>query len=238
MSNTESGSVNSSIKNSVQILTISNGEKNLLKPSVMVSLSEQLVASDENPAVSANVITGEGSFFCGGLDVGAIQAGGDPIEFATALRDLLAIFPKLKKPVVAAVNGPAVASGASLVAVVDYAVAVPTALIGTYEVSIGIWPMIAQVPLINRLGPRVAMENIGSGEPFSAQKSLEIGLVQKISPPDRIISDCLVWLDKANRAGKPQAIGRPSVYELAELSLEDALYEAHRKFVAMFESNK
>ena len=238
MSNTETGAVYSSVSNSVQTLTISNGEKNLLKPSVMSSLAAQLLASDDNPEISANVITGEGSYFCGGLDVGAIQAGGDPIEFATALRDLLAIFPKLKKPVVAAVNGPAVASGASLVAVVDYAVAVPTALIGTYEVSIGIWPMIAQVPLIDRLGPRVAMENIGSGEPFSAEKSLSIGLIQKISSGDELITDCLVWLEKANRAGRPQAIGRPSVYELAELNLNDALFEAHRKFVAMFEANK
>ncbi len=53
-------------------------------------------------------------------------------------------------------NGDAIASGASVVAAVDYAMAAPHARIGTREVSAGIWPVVAQVPIIHRLGPRWA----------------------------------------------------------------------------------
>ena len=57
--------------------------------------------------------------FCGGLDIERIQAGADPVAFAAALVDLLRIFPRLGKPVIAAVNGDALASGYALVCAAD-----------------------------------------------------------------------------------------------------------------------
>lgn len=216
------------------IFTIDNGEKNLLNPGVMGALREQILAADEDENVFGIVLTGVGDFFCGGLDVPAIQAGADPIEFARALVALLKIFPDLHTPVVAAVNGNAVASGASLVAVTDYAVTVPSALLGTYEVSVNVWPMIAQVPIIQAIGARAALENIGSGEPFSAQRAYELGLVNMIVESDQVLGKCLAWIEKASRGRAVYRSGRPTVARFADMPVQDALDNALETFVSMF----
>lgn len=214
---------------------IAGPERNLLNPQVMAGLDKQLRAADDDPAVTGIVLTGRGGAFCGGLDVAAIAAGGDPIEFAAALVGILKLLPTLGKPVAAAVNGDAVASGASLVAACDYAVAVPDALIGTYEVSIGIWPMVAQVPLIQRIGPRAAIENIASGEPFPAGRAREVGLVNAVAPAGELDATVRAWLRKTARSGPVAAVGRPSVYELAALGYDEALDSALDRFTRMFE---
>lgn len=69
--------------------------------------------ADADTKVTGVVITGAGDVLCSGLDIPAIQAGGDPVEFATALVALLKLIPTAP-PVVAVVNGNAVASGAGV----------------------------------------------------------------------------------------------------------------------------
>lgn len=215
-------------------VTLNGPERNLLNPSVMADIAQQLRSADEDDAVTGILITGAGDVFCGGLDVGAIRAGANPVEFATALVALLKIFPRLTKPIVARVNGDAVASGASIVAACDYAAAVPSARIGTFEVSIGIWPMVAQVPLIQRMGARRAMENIGAGEPFTATRAQELGLINVVAEGPALDSALAGWLGNAARGGAAVAAGRPSLYELAELSYDEALDRSLAKFSEMF----
>ncbi len=215
-------------------ITLTGPGANLLDPGRMAAIGQQLRTADADPAVSGIELTGAGEVFCGGLDIAAIRAGADPVSFASALVDLLRVFPRLTKPVVARVNGDAIASGASLVAVCDYAVAIATARIGTAEVSNGIWPMVAQVPLIQRLGVRAAMENVGSGEPFTANRAREVGLINQVVEPDELDRAVETWLGWAARGGTATAVGRSTFYELANLSYDDALDHALSRFAGMF----
>lgn len=219
-------------------ITLTGPGPNLLDPAGMAAIAEQLQAADADPSISGILITGAGDVFCGGLDIAAIRAGADPVSFASALVDLLRVFPRLTTPVAARVNGDAIASGASLVAACDYAVAVPTARIGTAEVSNGIWPMVAQVPLIHRLGARAAMENIGSGEPFTAERAREVGLVNRVVAPDELDAAVETWLGWAARGGAAIALGRPTFYELAELPYDEALAHALSRFASMFDDGR
>ncbi len=200
-----------------------SGEGNLLNPTVIAGIADALRTADADPAVTGIVLTGAGSAFCSGLDIPAIQAGGDPVEFATALAGLLKLLPTLGTPVAAALNGDAVASGAALVAASDFAVAVPHARIGTREVSVGIWPMVAQVPLIRRLGARWAMENVGSGEPFDVERAREVGLINAIAAPADLLPTAEAWLEQAARGGAIVATGRPAFYRFAEMDYDEAL---------------
>lgn len=220
---------------SITTVVIDNpdGEGNLLNPTVISGIVAQLEAADADPEVTGVVITGAGGIFCNGLDLPAIRAGGDPVEFSIALAGLLKLLPTLGTPVVAAVNGNAVASGASIVAASDYAVSLPDVLIGTREVSVGVWPMVAQVPLIQRLGPRFAMENIGSGEPFTPARALEVGLINEIADPTELVAAAEGWLAKAARGGSIVRTGRPAFYRLAELSYADALDASVELFAEM-----
>ncbi len=210
-----------------------NGEGNLLNPAVVAGIIAELTAADADESITGIILTGAGDVFCNGLDIPAIQAGGDPVEFSTALAELLKLLPTLGTPIVAAVNGNAVASGASIVAACDYAVSLPDVAIGTREVSIGIWPMVAQVPLIQRIGVRFAMENIGSGEPFTPQRALEVGLINEIADDAGLIPAAAAWLAKAARGGAIVRIGRPAFYRFAELSYADALDASVELFAEM-----
>lgn len=217
----------------ITITGTGGAEGNLLNPHNISGIVDELRAADADREVTGIVLTGAGDVFCSGLDIPAIRAGGDPVEFATALAGLLKLIPTLGTPVVAAVNGNAVASGASLVAAADYAVSTPAALLGTREVSVGIWPMVAQVPIVKRIGARLAMENIGSGEPFTAERAREVGLINEIAEPAALLTAAEAWLAKAARGGEIVAIGRPALYRLAELPHDEALDASVELFTEM-----
>jgi methylglutaconyl-CoA hydratase len=210
----------------IRTITISNGERNLLNPDVLTGMIAAMQEAAADPEVTGIILTGAGDVFCGGLDVPAIRAGADPVPFYVNLVAALKLVPKLPKPVVAVVNGDAVAGGAGFVAAADYAVAVADAKIGTYEVSVGVWPIASQVPLIKRIGARAAIENIVSGEPFTAARALELGLVNEIASAGEATARAQAWLEKAARAGATVSTGRPSVYAVEELSYDDALDRA------------
>lgn len=219
----------------IATVTITNegSDGNLLNPEVIAAVLAQLRAADADEQVTGIILVGAGESFCSGLDIPAIQAGGDPVEFAAALAGLLKEMSRLGTPIVAAVNGDAVASGASLVAAADYAVASPDVAIGTREVSLGIWPMVAQVPLIRRLGARAAMENIGSGEPFTAERAKEVGLINEIVPKTEVMDAASAWLTKAARAGAIVSVGRPAFYRFAEMDYDQALDASVALFAEM-----
>lgn len=226
------------IEDGLATIAIPGPGRNLLNPAKLAGLEAQLRQADADGSVTGIVLTGTGTVFCGGLDLGAIGAGESPVDFASALVSLLRLLPTLSKPVAAAVNGDAVASGGAIVAACDYAVAAPDALIGSYEVSVGVWPMVAQVPIIQRIGPRAAMETIASGEPFTAERAREVGLLNRVTDAAAVMAETRAWLKGAARAGAVMATGRPTVYELASLSYDDALQVALSKFSGMFEETK
>jgi len=208
--------------------------RNLLDPDVMAVLRDAILEADADPEVQAIVLTGGGDMFCGGLDIERIQAGADPVAFASALVELLRIFPALGKPVLAAVNGDALASGYSLVCAADLAVAVDSARIGTFEASVGIWPMIAQVPALQRLHPRHALQNLLTGEPFDARRAYEIGIVNEVVAAGELWQAVERWAQLSVRAGKALAAGRRSFYRFRELSYDDALSASLEEFRGMF----
>jgi enoyl-CoA hydratase/carnithine racemase len=215
-------------------LALAKAPRNLLDPDVMAALRDAILEAGGDPGVQAIVLTGEGDMFCGGLDIERIQAGEDPVAFASALVELLRVLPTLGKPVIAAVNGDALASGYALVCAADIAVTVDSARIGTFEASVGIWPMVAQVPPLQRLHPRHALENLLTGEPFDAQRAYEIGIVNEVVGAGELWPAVERWAQRSVRAGAALAAGRRSFYRFRELSYDDALDASLEEFRGMF----
>ncbi|MGZ6671859.1 MAG: enoyl-CoA hydratase/isomerase family protein [Solirubrobacteraceae bacterium] len=215
-------------------LALAKPPRNLLDPGVMSALREAILEADADSDVQAVVLTGAGDTFCGGLDIERIQAGEDPVAFASALVALLRVLPTLGKPVIAAVNGDALASGYALVCAADIAVTVDSARIGTFEASVGIWPMVAQVPPLQRLHPRHALENLLTGEPFDAQRAWEIGIVNEVVGAGELWPAVERWAQRSVRAGAALAAGRRSFYRFRELSYDDALDASLEQFRGMF----
>lgn len=219
---------------STRWLRLERPPRNLLDPDVMGALADELRRCDDDASVAAVVLTGSGETFCGGLDIGQIEAGADPVAFAAALITLLRLLPTLGKPVLAAVNGDALGSGFALVCAADYAVTVPGARLGTPEASAGFWPMTAQVPLLHRLLPRHALQTILSGVPFDAADALRIGAVNRVVERAELEHAVVEFGELAARAGGALASGRRSFYRLLDVSYDEALVLALDEFAAMF----
>jgi enoyl-CoA hydratase/carnithine racemase len=216
------------------VLALAKPPRNLLDPDVMSALREAILSADADSEVEAIVLTGTDAAFCGGLDIEQIRAGADPVQFAAALVELLRIFPALGKPVVAAVNGDALAAGYGIVCASDIAVAADNARIGSFEATVGIWPMIAQVPALQRLSRRHVLQNLLTGEPFDAQRAYEVGIVNQVVPAGELWPVVRDWAARCVRAGAALAAGRRSFYRFGELSYDEALSASLEEFRAMF----
>ncbi|MFC8244804.1 enoyl-CoA hydratase/isomerase family protein [Streptomyces chartreusis] len=222
---------------SIATITLVNGKKNLLNPAVMNELHDAIAAADDDQNVLSIILTATGDMFCGGLDIAEIQNGGDPAEFATALVRLLKLMPQIGTSLVCAVNGDALASGFSIACACDFVLAVPESVLGTFEASIGIWPMIAQVPPLQRMLPRHALQNIMTGVPFSADEALKFGAINKIADADCLQQEARKMALAASGAGSALRSGRQSFYRFVDLPYEEALDEAYHSFTAMLKSS-
>src|SRR5439155_6306325 len=89
---------------------------------------------------------------------------------------------KLPQPVIARVQGTATAAGCQLVAACDLAVASEEATFATPGVKIGLFCTTPMVPLVRAIQPKPALEMLLTGEPISAERALELGLVNRVAP--------------------------------------------------------
>lgn len=174
-------------------------------------------------SASVAVLTGAGdNAFC---------AGGDLKEMAdTSLRipprDFLAYLNrtiKVDKPVIAAVNGVAYAGGFLLAQQVDLVVAADHARFAITEAKVGRGsPWAAPLPWL--MPPRVAMEMLMTGDPISAQRAYELGLVNRVVPGDQLVETTQELASRiaANAPLSVQA-GKALVYASAEMGWSAAL---------------
>ncbi len=166
--------------------------RNALSRELRAQLAAALRAADDDDAVRAVVITGSGSSFCAGLDLEELKASvGQPheaaLEDSQALAALFSQIIELGKPVVAAVNGPAVAGGAGLVNACDVAVAAQGARFGYTEARIGFVAALVAALLERQVGAKVRRELLLGAEIIDAQRALALGLVNEVVPDDAVV---------------------------------------------------
>ena len=176
------------IKEEVGILTLNRPEKrNALHPELVTQIKEKLRKIEKDDLVKVLIITGEGKAFCAGADLGYLNQlkGYSSIENETDSRELAELFLMLHtfpKPVIAAVNGAAIAGGCGLASVCDIIVADESnAKFGYSEVKIGFIPAIVSTFLIKRVGEGMAKQLLLSGEIINAKRSFEIGFVNLLN---------------------------------------------------------
>jgi enoyl-CoA hydratase/carnithine racemase len=150
--------------------------------------------ADEDDEVRAVIVTGAGRGFCAGAD---LQSGGDTFDYRKRehegpARDnggewTLRIF-RCLKPVIAAINGPAVGVGATMTLPMDVRLAADDARIGFVFARRGIIPEAASSWFLPRVvGISRAMEWVSTGRVFSAQEGLEGGLIRSLHPQEQLL---------------------------------------------------
>ena len=175
-------------KADIGLIMLNRPEKrNALHPEMVAAIKDKLNFIQNDDKVKVLIIGGEGSSFCAGADLVYLNklkkySTIDNEKDSESLAELFLDIYNFPKPVIAAVNGPAIAGGCGLASVCDFIIADNVkARFGYSEVKIGFIPAIVSIFLIKKIGEGKAKELLLSGEIITAQKAYEIGLVNLIS---------------------------------------------------------
>ena len=183
---------------------------NAFDESLIAALTAAVRAAAEDAAVRVLVLAGRGRSFSAGGDLNWMQraAGQDEaanLEDARRLADLFLAVYSSPKPVLARVQGNALAGGLGLVAACDLAVADTTARFGITEVRIGLVPGVISPYVAQAIGARAAGRYFLSGERFDAATAHRLGLVHELCAPEEL-DTTIARLVGELLAGGPAAI--------------------------------
>lgn len=158
---------------------------NAFDETLIAELSAALDRFEADPAVRSVVLRGRGRSFCAGADLHWMRRMGEAdeaenVEDALRLAELLDALDRLSKPTLALVNGPAYGGGVGLVACCDVAIAANHATFAMTEVRLGLIPAVISPHVLAAIGQRQARRYFVTGESFSAQEALRIGLVHEV----------------------------------------------------------
>jgi methylglutaconyl-CoA hydratase len=177
----------------IATITLSRPEKRNAISSLMID--ELLAALDEIETGPARVaiITGAGKAFCAGMDLEALAAlaafsNEQNLEDSRRMARLFRRLYFFPKPLIAAVNGAAIAGGTGIATMCDFTLAVPEAKFGYTEVKIGFIPALVSVFLRRQIGEKRARDLLLTGRIFDAAEAHAFGLVTQIIPADILLS--------------------------------------------------
>jgi enoyl-CoA hydratase/carnithine racemase len=173
-------------------------KKNAITAEMYPMLANALAAADADPQVRAVLLHGTAECFTAGNDVGDFLNRATPAEAGarepgrSPARALFDVLPHMKKPVVAAVGGPAIGIGTTLLLHCDLVYAAPNARFQLPFVALGIVPEFGSTFLLPLLaGYQRAAELLLLGRPFSAEKACEAGIVTEVVSQEKLLEHSL-----------------------------------------------
>lgn len=176
----------------VLIITLNRPEaKNAINGALAEGLCNAVNTLDTDDTLTAGVLTGAGGAFCSGMDLKAFARGEDMSKGADFIRN------GSKKPMIAAIEGFAIAGGCELALACDLLVAASDAKVGIREVKVGLF---AAGGGLMRLGARVgltkALELALTGESIPAEEALNAGLLSELSEPGDAVNVAISWAER------------------------------------------
>jgi 2-(1,2-epoxy-1,2-dihydrophenyl)acetyl-CoA isomerase len=197
-------------------------------------LGEAIKQAERDEAVRVVVLTGSGRAFCSGADVSELAQGGDggmrtPEDIGNVLRNeympMLTRLRTMPKPVIAAMNGPAVGIGASYALACDIRIAVPEAYLLEAFINIGLAPDGGVSWLLPRLaGTAIAYEMFFTGKPLQAVDAHRLGVINRLVPAEELEAEVRELAGHlASQPKQAMAAAKRAVNQALESSYEEAL---------------
>jgi enoyl-CoA hydratase/carnithine racemase len=199
-------------------------KKNAITTEMYVQMAEALAAADADREVRAVLIRGSRDCFTAGNDLSDFLQR--PPGAKSPSWTFFETLPRLSKPIVAAVAGPAVGIGTTLLLHCDFVYATPGARFQLPFVPLGIVPEFGSTYLLPLLaGYQRAAELLLLGQPFTADKARDIGIVTELVPEDQL-------MEKAEKTAMALAALPPESMRLTKQLMKSAHAEAVRRQVA------
>jgi enoyl-CoA hydratase len=226
-------------RGNVALVTLNRPEaRNAISPEVSREMVGILDDIEGDAGVRAVVLTGAGDVFSAGADL-KVVASGRAADIANVKGSFAGIVTRdFPKPIIAAVNGPALAGGFEIVLSCDLVVAADTARFGIPEVQRGLMAAAGGlIRLPKRVSLAIALELAMTGDPIDAPRALALGLVNRVVPRDAVVSEALALAERIGQ-NSPIAVrmSRQLVREAAEMSEAEGWKRTNELSVAVFTS--
>src|SRR5438105_6313426 len=151
----------------------------------------------QDSGVRVVLLTGAGDkAFCAGADLAGFAADATEVDRHRErglFVDLFIAIERLGKPIIGCINGHALAGGFGLALSCDLLVAADTAMFGTPEIRVGVWPMMIMSIVVRNIGPKRAMQLFLTGERIDAQTALQWGMVNRVVPAAEVREAAFSW---------------------------------------------
>ena len=196
VSNPQTNTLRISAEGGILILTIDNPPNNYLPVAFFKDLHKcrELILSSE---VAAVIFTGTGKVFSKGVDLQGVIAQPNALDhrMVNFANQLFTFISQLRKPVIAAINGPCLGGGLELALACHIRLCSQKARLGLPELSIGVIPGLGGIQrLIRVVGEAKALEMILLGDMISAARALELNLVSRVFPKKDFFSKVLIFV--------------------------------------------
>ena len=215
----------------IAIVTINRPERmNAIDPQTRFELLAAMTDFRDNDDLWVAILTGAGerAFSAGNDLVTMSEMMAGKVEFSREMTR--APFGGITrgfecwKPMIAAINGYCLAGGTGFMLACDIVIAAEHAKFGTPEVNVGLWPMMIGALIFRNVPRKKAMEMIMLGEKLSAVQALEMGMLTRVVPSDKLdeeVNGVLQTLAKKSPIG--MKIGKRAFYEMDDMPFEQAL---------------
>ncbi|MCP4745976.1 MAG: enoyl-CoA hydratase/isomerase family protein [Desulfobacteraceae bacterium] len=198
---------------------------NTLNTTCAIELDHALNRLDENASVRVILLKGAGKAFCAGIDLKEFE-GQSVMSYqlwAQRMQQPLITISRMRKPVIAQVQGAAVANGTGLAAASDIIIAAENAKFGLTAIKAGLNCVGPVVPVARCIGPKKALEWLLYGDLIKAAQAFEAGLVNRVVPNDQLDEQARQWARTlAQKSPLAVQIAKKAFYEAADLPYEKA----------------
>ncbi len=206
----------------VGTITLNRPEQlNTFNSQLAEELFRALLEFDNDPHIRVVRLKGAGKAFCAGIDVNEL-AGKSTLAYRTWVEHMerpLVTISKMKKPVIAQVQGVAAANGAGLVAAADLAIAAENTRMGLTAINVGLNCVGPVIPVSKSVGRKKALELLFFGELIKAPEALEMGLINRIVPENDLESETLAWAEQlASKSPVALQIAKQAFYASSDMT--------------------
>jgi methylglutaconyl-CoA hydratase len=209
-------------------------KRNALNQELIEHLHQALERADLDADVRVILLRGAGKDFCAGADLDELLASSDrsPSENEASAFRLGSLFQRLRdmpKPVLAMVQGRALAGGAGLATACDLIVAAARAQLGYPEIQRGFAPAMVMALLRRLVGEKIALDLVLTGRILTATEAEEVGLISRVVPDERLEPEAFsLAAELANTSPSALAFTKQLFYQLDGLSLSEGIARGAR----------
>jgi len=212
-----------SAEGGVARITLNRPEHNLLNEAMLREISDGITYAGEREDVKLLVLDSACKIFCGGIDIGEYTSQ-RVFQMLDAFHGAFASMLDVGKPVVCVVNGPAIGGGAELAAFGDLVIASPKARFAQPEITIGVFPPLASTILPYLVGPKVALELVLTGEAVTAERALELGMINRLVPEAQLEQTVNELVSRiSGHSGPVLAVAKKAILGGMGLSLREGM---------------